>query len=196
MLLHFPNLFISSSLCIFFLFLCLSFYRILHLYTPSKYKQQCCLICNTKKQTKLPPLFLHTTRSRIHICSSPHKFTKTRPHTSFPVHTHTHAYKITLPHKWTHLNTYSTYSVVAQITTSPSQCVVMSADPNGNHSGIDSGYAPSNIEDAVAGTADNTISPQESPQHRKRTDSSGTLKRSSLNKRNGIDGSPKREAVR
>lgn len=72
----------------------------------------------------------------------------------------------------------------------------MSADPNGNHSGIDSGYAPSNIEDAVAGTADNTISPQESPQHRKRTDSSGTLKRSSLNKRNGIDGSPKREAVR
>lgn len=81
---------------------------------------------------------------------------------------------------------------MAQITTSPSQCVVMSADPNGNHSGIDSGYAPSNIEDAVAGTS----TPPESPQHRKRTDSSGTLKRSSLNKRNGIDGSPKRETVR
>ncbi|XP_031626590.1 dopamine D2-like receptor isoform X2 [Contarinia nasturtii] len=81
-----------------------------------------------------------------------------------------------------------TGNVVAQITTSPSQCVVMSADPNGNH---DSGYAPSNIEDAVAGTS----TPPESPQHRKRTDSGGTLKRSSLNKRNGIDGSPKREAV-
>lgn len=78
---------------------------------------------------------------------------------------------------------------MAQITTSPSQCVVVSADPNGNH---DSGYAPSNIEDAVAGTS----TPPESPQHRKRIDSSGTLKRSSLNKRNGIDGSPKREAVR
>lgn len=78
---------------------------------------------------------------------------------------------------------------MAQITTSPSQCVVVSADPNGNH---DSGYAPSNIEDAVAGTS----TPPESPQHRKRTDSSGTLKRSSLNKRNGIDGSPKRETVR
>lgn len=64
----------------------------------------------------------------------------------------------------------------------------MSADPNGNH---DSGYAPSNIEDAVAGTS----TPPESP-HRKRNDSSGTLKRSSLNKRNGIDGSPKRETVR
>ncbi|XP_055300316.1 dopamine D2-like receptor isoform X2 [Sitodiplosis mosellana] len=84
--------------------------------------------------------------------------------------------------------TGNTYSVVAQITTSPSQCVVMSSDPNGNH---DSGYAPSNIEDAVAGTS----TPPESPQHRKCTDSGGTLKRSSLNKRNGIDGSPKREAV-
>lgn len=78
---------------------------------------------------------------------------------------------------------------MAQITTSPSQCVVMSADPNGNH---DSGYAPSNVEDAVAGTS----TPPESPQNRKRTDSSATLKRSSLNKRNGIDGSPKRETVR
>lgn len=78
---------------------------------------------------------------------------------------------------------------MAQITTSPSQCVVVSADPNGNH---DSGYAPSNIEEAVASTS----TPPESPQNRKRTDSSGTLKRSSLNKRNGIDGSPKREAIR
>lgn len=69
----------------------------------------------------------------------------------------------------------------------------MSADPNGNHeTNHDSGYAPSNIEDVVAGTS----TPPESPQHRKRTDSGGTLKRSSLNKRNGIDGSPKRETVR
>lgn len=82
----------------------------------------------------------------------------------------------------------STYSVVAQITTSPSQCVVVASDPNGNH---DSGYAPSNIEDAMAGTS----TPPGSP-HRQRTDSAGTLKRSSLNKRNGIDGSPKNEPLR
>lgn len=79
--------------------------------------------------------------------------------------------------------------MVAQITTSPSQCVVVSSDPNGNH---DSGYAPSNVEDTAAGTS----TPPDSPQQRKRADSSGTVKRSSLNKRNGIDGSPKRETVR
>lgn len=81
---------------------------------------------------------------------------------------------------------------MAQITTSPSQCVVVSADPNGNH---DSGYAPSNVEDAVAGMSS---TPPGSPQNRQRTDSSGTLKRSSLNKRNGIEGggSPKREPLR
>lgn len=78
--------------------------------------------------------------------------------------------------------------MVAQITTSPSQCVVVSADPNGNH---DSGYAPSNIEDAMAGT-----STPPGSLHRQRLGSGGTLKRSSLNKRNGIDGSPKREPLR
>lgn len=80
---------------------------------------------------------------------------------------------------------------MAQITTSPSQCVVVSADPNGNH---DSGYAPSNVEDAVAGTS----TPPGSPHNRQRADSGGTLKRSSLNKRNGIEGSgsPKREPLR
>lgn len=79
--------------------------------------------------------------------------------------------------------------MVAQITTSPTQCVVVSSDPNGNH---DSGYAPSNVEDVVAGTS----TPPESPQQRKRIDSADTVKRSILNKRNGIDSSPKRENVR
>lgn len=80
--------------------------------------------------------------------------------------------------------------MVAQITTSPTQCVVVSSDPNGNH---DSGYAPSNIEDAIAGTS----TPPESPQQRKRTDSADIgVKRSILNKRNGINSSPKRENVR
>lgn len=169
-----------------FLLLCLSFFRILHLHTPSKIK-------TTKKQTneRNCPRYSSTQRYSAHLLIA-YKYTSAHflPRTHPPTHKH----KITLPHKWIHSNTYSTYSVVAQITTSPSQCVVMSADPNGNHSGIDSGYAPSNMEDAVAGTTQET--PPESPQHRKRTDSSGTLKRSSLNKRNGIDGSPKREAVR
>lgn len=79
--------------------------------------------------------------------------------------------------------------MVAQITTSPTQCVVVSSDPNGNH---DSGYAPSNIEDVVASTS----TPPESPQQHKRADSANTVKRSILNKRNGIDSSPKRENVR
>lgn len=81
----------------------------------------------------------------------------------------------------------SSYSVVAQIT-SPTQCVVVTADPNGNH---DSGYAPSNIEDAVAGTS----TPPESPQqpHKLHTENGNSSKRNSVNKRNGIDDSPKRE---
>lgn len=87
--------------------------------------------------------------------------------------------------------------MVAQITTSPSQCVVVASDPNGNH---DSGYAPSNVEDAVAGTS----TPPDSPQNSKRvatvapdnSSNSNINKRSSLNKRNGFDGSPKRETVR
>lgn len=85
----------------------------------------------------------------------------------------------------------STYSVVAQITTAPSQCIVVSADPNGNH---DSGYAPSNVEDIMVSTSTPPGSPH---RHRERTDSSSsTLKRSSLSKRNGLDGSPKREPLR
>lgn len=81
----------------------------------------------------------------------------------------------------------SSYSVVAQIT-SPSQCVVVTSDPNGNH---DSGYAPSNIEDAVAGTS----TPPESPHQplKAHTENGNSSKRNSLNKRNGIDESPKRE---
>lgn len=78
--------------------------------------------------------------------------------------------------------------MVAQITTAPSQCVVVSADPNGNH---DSGYAPSNVEDIMVSTS----TPPGSP-HRQRLNSSSTLKRSSLSKRNGLDGSPKREPLR
>lgn len=74
------------------------------------------------------------------------------------------------------------FSVVAQITSQP-QLVV--ADPNGNH---DSGYAPSNVDDVLAGAADS--SPPDSPV------ASGTLKRSSISsgRRNTADGgSPKRE---
>lgn len=58
----------------------------------------------------------------------------------------------------------------------------MAADPNGNH---DSGYAPSNIE--LVGT--NT--PPGSP----KIVNTGTLK-SSLTKRNGVDGSPKKDPLR
>lgn len=84
--------------------------------------------------------------------------------------------------------TTSSYSVVAQITSSPSQCVVVS-DPNGNH---DSGYAPSNIEDAVAGTSTPPESPQQPP-HKPHTENGNSSKRNSLNKRNGFDESPKRD---
>lgn len=90
------------------------------------------------------------------------------------------------------------FSVVAQIT-SPSQTVV--ADPNGNH---DSGYAPSNVEDTLAGTS----TPPGSPRNVVSGSGGGgggvggvggggssTLK-SSLSKRNGVDGSPKREPLR
>lgn len=66
--------------------------------------------------------------------------------------------------------------------------MVVASDPNGNH---DSGYAPSNVEDTVATTS----TPPGSP-NRQRSSSSGTLKRSSLNQRNGIDGSPKRDSIR
>lgn len=55
------------------------------------------------------------------------------------------------------------------------------ADPNGNH---DSGYAPSNIELAGSNT------PPGSPRHVGCVTS--TLK-SSLSKRNGVDGSPKKD---
>lgn len=81
----------------------------------------------------------------------------------------------------------SSYSVVAQIT-SPTQCVVVTADPNGNH---DSGYAPSNVDDAVAGTS----TPPESPQqpHKAHTENGSSSKRNSANQRNGIDDSPKRD---
>ncbi|XP_037039796.1 dopamine D2-like receptor isoform X2 [Bradysia coprophila] len=73
------------------------------------------------------------------------------------------------------------FSVVAQIT-SPSQTVV--ADPNGNH---DSGYAPSNVEETLAGTS----TPPGSP----RNAVSGSTLKSSLSKRNGVDGSPKKEPL-
>ncbi|XP_037940352.1 dopamine D2-like receptor isoform X2 [Teleopsis dalmanni] len=73
-----------------------------------------------------------------------------------------------------------TGNVVAQITTQP-QLVV--ADPNGNH---DSGYAPSNVDDVLAGAADS--SPPDSPV------ASGTLKRSSVSsRRNTVEGSPRME---
>lgn len=73
------------------------------------------------------------------------------------------------------------FSVVAQIT-SPSQ---IAADPNGNH---DSGYAPSNIE--LVGTNTPPASPKHVP-----SVGSATLK-SSLTKRNGVDGSPKKDPLR
>ncbi|XP_067635670.1 dopamine D2-like receptor [Eurosta solidaginis] len=60
-----------------------------------------------------------------------------------------------------------TGNVVAQIS-SPPQLVV--ADPNGNH---DSGYAPSNVDDVLTGTAADS-SPPDSPER------SGTLKQSSV----------------
>ncbi|KAJ6634612.1 Dopamine D2-like receptor [Pseudolycoriella hygida] len=75
------------------------------------------------------------------------------------------------------------FSVVAQIT-SPSQTVV--ADPNGNH---DSGYAPSNVEDTLAGTS----TPPGSP--RNVVSGGGSTLKSSLRKRNGVDGSPKKEPL-
>ncbi|XP_030381529.1 dopamine D2-like receptor [Scaptodrosophila lebanonensis] len=72
-------------------------------------------------------------------------------------------------------------SVVAQITTHP-QLVV--ADPNGNH---DSGYAPSNVDDVLAGAALCSSTPPDSP-----VPSSGTLQRSSVsNRRNTAEDSPK-----
>lgn len=80
----------------------------------------------------------------------------------------------------------STYSVVAQISTSPAQCVVLSADSNGNH---DSGYAP-NTEETVAVSSTPPATP-----HRNSIDS-GTIKNVSAGKRNGIDDSPKREPLR
>ena len=73
------------------------------------------------------------------------------------------------------------FSVVAQIT-SPSQIGV--SDPNGNH---DSGYAPSNVEDTLAGTS----TPLSSPRHCS-SSMAGTLR----DKRNGVDGSPKKEPLR
>lgn len=80
------------------------------------------------------------------------------------------------------------FSVVAQITsTSPSQTVV--ADPNGNH---DSGYAPSNIEDTLAGTS----TPPGSPRNINAVSGGGSTLKSSLSKRNGVDGSPKKEPLR
>ncbi|XP_055912479.1 dopamine D2-like receptor isoform X2 [Eupeodes corollae] len=71
-----------------------------------------------------------------------------------------------------------TGNVVAQITTHPQHGM---GDPNGNH---DSGYAPSNVDDVLAGTSGN--SPVDSPM------ASGSLKHPNLTvKRNGLDGSPK-----
>lgn len=80
------------------------------------------------------------------------------------------------------------FSVVAQIT-SPSQMVV--ADPNGNH---DSGYAPSNIEETIAGTS----TPPGSPRYVSSVGGGvgGSTLKSSLSKRNGVDGSPKKEPLR
>lgn len=67
----------------------------------------------------------------------------------------------------------------------------MSSDPNGNH---DSGYAPSNIEDVIAGTSTPPESPhQQRKQQTGNSSSSSTLKRNSTHKRNGIDDSPKQE---
>lgn len=60
------------------------------------------------------------------------------------------------------------------------------ADPNGNH---DSGYAPSNVEDTMAGTS----TPPGSPRH---VGSIGSTLKSNLSKRNGVDGSPKKEPLR
>ncbi|XP_046802559.1 dopamine D2-like receptor isoform X2 [Lucilia cuprina] len=72
-------------------------------------------------------------------------------------------------------------SVVAQITSQPQ---LMVADSNGNH---DSGYAPSNVDDVLAGIADDS-SPPDSPV------ASGTLQRSAISsRRNTGDVSPKRE---
>lgn len=79
----------------------------------------------------------------------------------------------------------STYSVVAQITTSPSQCMVVSADPNGNH---DSGYAPSHVEETIQTSS----TPPASPEHQ-RSGSSGTINKQSLQQTNG---SPKRDSIR
>lgn len=78
------------------------------------------------------------------------------------------------------------FSVVAQITSPSSQMVV--ADPNGNH---DSGYAPSNIEDTMAGSS----TPMGSPRHCPSVGGGSTLK-SSISKRNGVDSSPKKEPLR
>lgn len=72
-------------------------------------------------------------------------------------------------------------SVVAQITTQPQ---LMVADSNGNH---DSGYAPSNVDDVLAGIAEDS-SPPDSPV------ASGTLQRSAVSsRRNTEDASPKGE---
>ncbi|XP_055380435.1 dopamine D2-like receptor isoform X2 [Condylostylus longicornis] len=80
-----------------------------------------------------------------------------------------------------------TGNVVAQITTTPNLVV---ADPNGNH---DSGYAPSNVDDVIAGNS-TQLTPPESPMP------SGSLKKTSSlsSKRNGLEangGSPKREGT-
>ncbi|KAM7346832.1 dopamine D2-like receptor isoform 3-T4 [Cochliomyia hominivorax] len=74
-----------------------------------------------------------------------------------------------------------TGNVVAQITSQPQ---LMVADSNGNH---DSGYAPSNVDDVLAGIAEDS-SPPDSPV------ASGTLQRSAISsRRNTGDISPKRE---
>lgn len=93
-------------------------------------------------------------------------------------------------------------SVVAQIT-SPAAHIVVVSDPNGNH---DSGYAPSNVEDTLAGTSTPPGSPRQASSG---TDTAGgdnnvpvrgsgvpAKIKSNISKRNGVEGSPKKEPLR
>lgn len=95
---------------------------------------------------------------------------------------------------------FFTDSVVAQIT-SPAAHIVVVSDPNGNH---DSGYAPSNVEDTLAGTSTPPGSPRQASSG---TDTAGgdsnvpvrgvaAKIKSNISKRNGVDGSPKKEPLR
>lgn len=111
------------------------------------------------------------------------QMTNNQPSQTLNTHTHT-------PHFNAHIFSvifHSTYSVVAQISTSPAQCVVLStADSNGNH---DSGYAAANVDETVAASS----TPPASPHH---SIDSGTIKNIGAGKRNGVDDSPKREPNR